>query len=60
MSAEFSQTRRPLPDVFWKVFGDPANQWLLGVMLVGLVGAAAGPWAIIRFASRPTRADSRD
>jgi hypothetical protein len=56
MSAELGQTRRPLPDVLWKVFGDPSNQWMLGVMLIGLVGAAAGPWSIIRFVSRQTSA----
>ena len=54
---------RPLPDVLWKVFGDPANQWTFGVILVGLVGligAAAGPWAIIQFVSRQSRPDSSD
>ena len=23
-----------VPGALWKVFGDPANQWILGVMLV--------------------------
>jgi hypothetical protein len=49
-----------MPDALWKVFGDPANQWMLGVMLVGLIGTVAGPWAIIRFVSRQTKATLRD
>ena len=57
---KLNQTRRPLPDALWKVFGDPTNQWMLGVILVGLVGTVAGPWAIVRFVSRQTRVGSRD
>ncbi len=34
----------------WQVFGD--NPVMLGVMLAGLVGAVAGPWAIVRAVSR--------
>jgi hypothetical protein len=44
----------------WKVFGDPSNQWMLGVMLVGLVATAAGPWLIIRAVSRPSKANPSD
>ena len=45
-----------MPDALWKVFSDPSNQWILGVTLVGLFGATAGPWAIIRLASGRTKA----
>ena len=51
-----------MPGALWKVFGDPANQWMLGVMIVGLIGMVTGPWAIVRFVclslihiSEPTR-----
>jgi hypothetical protein len=43
-----------LPDALWQVFGD--NPWMLGTMLVGLVGAVAGPWAIIKAVSRRSKA----
>jgi hypothetical protein len=49
-----------VPDALWKVLGDPSNQWMLGVVLVGLVGTIAGPWAIIRFASRQTKMKAHD
>ena len=48
-----------MPDVLWKVFADPANLWMVGAMLVGLVGTVAGPWAIVRFAARQTSSDPR-
>jgi len=47
-------------DVLWKVFGDPSNEWMLWVMLVGLVGAVAGPWAIIRAVARPSNTNPDD
>ena len=47
-----------MPDALWQVFGD--NQWMLGVMVVGLVGTVAGPWAIIKAVSRPPKADPED
>ena len=49
-----------MPGALWRVFGDPANQWMLGVMIVGLIGMVTGPWAIVRFVSRQTRSDSPD
>jgi hypothetical protein len=57
-----SETERgcSVPDVLWKVFADPANVWVIGAMLVGLVGTVAGPWAIVRFAARQTRLRSED
>ena len=47
-----------MPDVLWRVFGD--NPVMLGVMLVGLVGVVAGPWAIIRAVSRSGKSDPQD
>ncbi len=56
-----SKTKKsPLPDALWKVFGDLANPWMLGVMVVGFIVTVAGPWAIIRFVSRQTKATLRD
>ena len=55
--AERTRKDARLPDVIWKVFGDPSNAWMVGVMLVGLVGVVAGPWAIIRAASRAPKPD---
>ena len=49
-----------MTDVLWKVFADPANLWMVGAMLIGLVGTVAGPWAIVRFAARQTRLRSED
>ena len=49
-----------MPDVLWKVFANPANLWMVGAMLVGLIGTVAGPWAIVRFAARQTRLRSED
>lgn len=31
------------------------NPWVLGVTVVGLVGAVAGPWAILKAVARPTK-----
>ncbi len=47
-------------DVLIKVFGDPSNQGMLYVMLVGLVVVVAGPWAIIRAVSRSSPATQED
>jgi hypothetical protein len=49
-----------LPDALWTVFSE--NSWALGVLVVGLAGVVAGPWAIIRAASRakPTRDDDEN
>ena len=47
-----------MPDAFFQVFGD--NQWMLGVMVVGLVGTVAGPWALIRAVSRPPKPEAED
>ena len=42
----------PVPDVIWTIFGDPANRGMLALMLAGLAFIMAGPWAIVRVASR--------
>ena len=42
-------------DLLWHVLG--GSPWVLGVTVVGLVVTVAGPWAIIRAVSRPTKAD---
>jgi hypothetical protein len=47
-------------DVLVKVFGDPSNQGMLYVMLVGLVVVVAGPWAILRAVSRSPQAKPED
>jgi hypothetical protein len=53
--AEFQRDETlPAPDALWQVFGDPANPWMPGLMLVSLAGAVAGPWAMIRFVVWPT------
>jgi hypothetical protein len=57
---ESSQEGHALPDVLWKVFGDPSNAWIFGVMLVGLVGTVAGPWAILKAVSRSSKANPEE
>ena len=52
-----SEAERTL-ELMWHVLGgDPL---VLGVTAAGLVGAVAGPWAIIRAASRPTKPRADD
>ena len=41
-----------MPDAIWTVFADPANRGMLALTLVGLALIVAGPWAIVRVASR--------
>jgi hypothetical protein len=47
-----------LLDLVWHVLGE--SPWVLGVTIVGLVGTVAGPWAIIKAVSRPTKADPQE
>lgn len=48
-----------MPDVIWTVFADPANRGMLALTLAGLVLILAGPWAIVRLASRGAKKERR-
>ena len=52
-----SEAERTL-ELLWHVLG--GEPWVIGVTAVGLVGAVAGPWAIIKAASRPTKPRADD
>jgi hypothetical protein len=41
-----------MPDAFWAVFSDPANGGMMALAMGGVAVILAGPWAIIKFASR--------
>ncbi|MGD0188723.1 MAG: hypothetical protein ABSC25_26255 [Roseiarcus sp.] len=41
-----------MPVAFWAVFGDPANSGMLALVAGGVAVILAGPWAIVRIASR--------
>ncbi|MGD0640491.1 MAG: hypothetical protein ABSC22_07065 [Roseiarcus sp.] len=49
-----------MPDAFWAVFGDPANGGMLALAFGGVAMILAGPWAIIKFASRGSGKPSED
>jgi hypothetical protein len=49
------QLKGPASDILAKVVGDPSNQGILAIILVGVVVVVAKSRAITRTVSRPSR-----
>jgi hypothetical protein len=43
---------KPMPDLLWTILADPANRPMLAATIAGIVVILAGPWAIVKIASR--------